>query len=110
VESIQIKNGFSDLKDDFRTRLRIQKSMNNLRLWFSVSNGEVYVHDYSNHYANMILALRHDSTSEWKIFVKEKTYRYSLVRFFVDSYPLELLQDQLNEQFNLYGHWQPGNH
>jgi len=105
MDSLQIKNGFSDLKDELRTRLRIQKSMSDLSLWFSVSNGEVYMHDYDNHGSNLIIALKNETTGEWRIFLKENTCRYSVVKFLIGKYPLEKLQEKFNEYFRLHGHW-----
>jgi hypothetical protein len=104
MDSVQIKNGFSDLKDDFRTRLRIQKSMIEIRLWFSVSNGEVYMHDYENNESNLIIAMKNDLTGEWRIFLKKNTYKHSLVQFLTGKYPLEILQKKFNEYYRLHGH------
>ena len=60
--------------------------MNELRLWFSITDGVFYVHDYWNHKVCMIVALR--ARSGWVVRMPPKTFGHQLVKLIVAE-PIE---------------------
>jgi hypothetical protein len=103
MDSHQIVLGFSELKTELRTKLKINKQQYDLHLWFSERDGEVYMHDNDNHNACLILALQNPENNSWRIFLKPKSYKYDLIFEVVNTVPLREIQDHLNALFRSHG-------
>jgi hypothetical protein len=103
MDSHQIVLGFSELKTELRTKLKINRQSSELHLWFSVRHGEVYMHDGDNHNACLILALFHPQDGTWKIFLDSNSYKFELISDAVTTVPISKIQKHLNDLFVLHG-------
>ncbi len=56
MQSTEIMSGFSDLKDILISTYKIELSKNKLRLYFSLHNGELFMHDHQNHARQITLS------------------------------------------------------
>jgi hypothetical protein len=77
MHSYQIIYGFSDIKSAFRTKSRTEKSMSELRLWFSLSGGALFAHDYYEHSSCIIIAYKTDLG--WLVRLDPKTFGHMLI-------------------------------
>ena len=93
----QIVSGFSEIKDLLVQKYKINKGRENIRLHFTMSDGELIVHDYHRHSYQIILT----SVGFHSI---SNTLPNSFARELVDLALKELDPAIfLNQQFNLHG-------
>jgi hypothetical protein len=58
MQSMQIINGFSDMKSQFIRKTKTTKATQELELWFTQTDDALYMHDKAEHKTNMLIALK----------------------------------------------------
>jgi hypothetical protein len=58
MQSMQVINGFSDMKSQFIRKTKTPKATQELELWFTQSQDALYMHDKAEHKTNMLIALK----------------------------------------------------
>ncbi len=101
MQTYQIVSGFSDIKSELRRKARIKKPLSELRLWFSLSEGVLYVHDYSDHMCSIVIALK--AKTHWIVYLDNKTFGYRLVFEIVNSVPEMKLVEYLSQLHEING-------
>jgi hypothetical protein len=96
--------GFSGLKTELRTKLKIEKPEKDLLLWFSTAGRELRLHDFDKHQAFFILAVQSESSGLWKIFLDLESHEHQIILEASQSVPIEELAADLNQKFWIYGH------
>ncbi len=104
MQDNQIFLGFSGLKTELRTKLKMEKSERDLLLWFSTADGELRLHDFDKHQAFIILAVQSESSGLWKIFLDQDSFEHQIIFEASHSVPIEKLAEDLNKKFRMYGH------
>jgi hypothetical protein len=101
LPSHQILNGFSDIKFELRNRTQTQKSMADLRLWFSLKDEMLYVHDYHEHEIRIIIAIK--SKLGWTIKLDPRTFGHKLIFEAINNFEKENLIVRLFDLYKEYG-------
>jgi hypothetical protein len=103
LDTIEIMSGFTNIRAEFRTKLKITKPAYELALWFTFNNEILYVHDMEEHKISMALAsLVSKEQNNWKIYLKPNSAGEALIRKAVleENYPVHTI---LNEWYSLTG-------
>jgi hypothetical protein len=103
LETYQIIAGFSDIKNELRIKASINKAFSELDLWFSLEEGVLYVHDYSDHAKSLALAAQNLTNKKWWIFLRKRTFGYLLIEQMLQKHVLEELIDELQELYSSHG-------
>jgi hypothetical protein len=105
VKDYHIFLGFSGLKTELRTKLKIEKPERDLLLWFSTADGTLRLHYFDQHKIYFILGIRSPSSGSWKIYVEKGSYQYQLTDLIIRAVPYDQLAEEFNRNFRVYGHW-----
>ncbi len=103
MQSHQIISGFSDIKAELRTRTRTNRPMSELRLWFSLTDGLLYAHDYELHRCCIVIAIK--NSDNWFVRLDPKTFGYKLVSETISRWPEVKLVKQFQVLYEGYGHY-----
>ena len=104
MKDYQIFLGFSGLKTELRTKLKIEKPERDLLLWFSIVDGELRLHDFDKHQVYVIIGIQSESSGVWKIFLDPQSHEHQIIFEAAQSVPAEKLAADLNKKFQMYGH------
>jgi hypothetical protein len=103
MQSYEIILGFSDIKKQLINKCGLNKSVQELVIWFSQRENEIYVHDNANHNANMLIALVVGGDN--KYYLEANSFGLRTVIYYL-SEPLgenEKYAEILNEGYKLLG-------
>lgn len=103
MQSHQIISGFSDIKAELRTQTRTDKPMSELRLWFSLTDGVLYVHDYDLHRCCFVVAIK--TGLEWNVRLDPKTFGYMLIRETIGNGLEEKTVNRLHDLYDECGYY-----
>lgn len=103
MDTYQIIAGFSEIKSELRTKARIQKSLDEITLWFSFEENILYVHDYDDHFKCMILAIYNRGANEWMYFLAKSGYGKMLVEDVCTIYSSNEIIRKLMELYRSHG-------
>jgi hypothetical protein len=101
MQSYQIIAGFSDIKSELRIRAKTNKEMAKLRLWFSMSNDILYVHDFDHHKCCFAIAIKRDG--EWNVRLDNRTFGHKLILETTRELPTDKIVEKLRNQYDIYG-------
>jgi hypothetical protein len=104
MQAYQIIYGFSGIKSELRTKIRILKPIEKLELWFSIESSVLYAHDADDHPKCLALAIYDASTTTWRYLLSAESYEDMLVRDICESTPVHKVLDEIIDRFNLYGY------
>ena len=102
MEQIKIIAGFTNIRNQFRTRVSNSRDKENLELWFSFKQNILCAHDYDSHNTNMVIAAWIDL--KWRIYLNESSYGEKLVKFLVNTTKRSNLEERINNLYKTHGH------
>lgn len=70
----QFVAGFSEIKSHLRKQIKLSKSLSELRLWFSVDDGVLIVHDFHDHEKCLPLAIYYEPEAYWWVFFSGQSF------------------------------------
>lgn len=108
LEAHQIVAGFSDIKTQFRTKLKIKRPLIDLRLWFTFADDALCIHDYHDHKKKMIAALYNSKTGSWRILVDKGTKAELLMLFVTKEIKPAEMQNGIRGLYSLFGYFKTG--
>jgi hypothetical protein len=97
----QIISGFSDIKSEIRTKTRTPRAQNDLRLWFSLTEGSLYAHDFNEHKYCVLIAYK--SYDYWVVRLDTKIYGHKLIYKAVTEYKENEIIKKLHRLYESYG-------
>lgn len=103
MEQHQIILGFSDIKLQFIKKLNLDKLPAELKLWFSLDEGVLYLHDYDKHETSIPIAIFENGRV--KYYLDKRDFSIPLLIYARNKSLLEnsSIAQELNELFDLYG-------
>jgi hypothetical protein len=81
MRTLEIMSGFKDIKRQFELYCPEVRTVGNLRLWFSIKQDGLYVHNYKNHSQQMLI-----------VRVNEKNFANGLINLEKNSSGRNLIQ------------------
>jgi hypothetical protein len=105
MEQIEFVSGFKDLKTQLQIKCNLQKPLEEIYLWFSDINGDLYVHDYEDHKQSLLLAITNDKKR--KIYLAANGPAKKLIDYVIVDFKKSTIwqseAEELNHLFKLHG-------
>jgi hypothetical protein len=102
MQSLHIIGGFSDIKSQFIKKYYLERAPVKLRLWFSIEDQIVYVHDYKYHNKCMMVAVFDGLVYESRIDI-DRVKRLVNYAFDLSKNKNNDIADELNNLYASHG-------
>lgn len=103
MQELSVVIAFSDIKREFLAKVRTNRSIEDLQLWFTLVDGVLYVHDYEDHEVCMVLALWQDEAKILKVYLPSGSFGDRFIKYLFRTYSQGQLLRKLQDYYDSCG-------